>query len=57
VVGVANPLAELNEVEPFCQRMLAFGLAYADLARRDWKSFVGRREDLENCEKWAAEPA
>ena len=57
VVGVANPLAELNEVEPFCQRILAFGLAYADLARRDWKLFVGRREELENCEKWATEPA
>ena len=54
VVGVANPLAELNEVEPFCQRMLAFGLGYADLARRDWKSFVGHREELESCEKWAA---
>jgi uncharacterized protein (DUF2252 family) len=57
VVGVANPLAELNEVEPFCQRVLAFALAYADLARRDWKLFVGRRAELEDCEKWAAEPA
>jgi uncharacterized protein (DUF2252 family) len=57
VVGVANPLAELNEVEPFCQRILAFALAYADLARRDWKAFVGRREELDHCERWAAESA
>jgi uncharacterized protein (DUF2252 family) len=55
VVGVANPLAELNEVEPFCQRILAFALAYADLARRDWKAFVGRRAELEDCERWATE--
>ncbi len=55
VVGVANPLAELNEVEPFCQRVLAFALAYADLARRDWQRFVGHRGDLEDCEKWTGE--
>jgi uncharacterized protein (DUF2252 family) len=57
VVGVANPLAELNEVEPFCQRILAFALAYADLTRRDWKAFVGKRADLDNCEQWAADQA
>jgi uncharacterized protein (DUF2252 family) len=54
VVGVANPLAELNERDAFCQRMLAFALAYADLAQRDWQRFVGHRADLEQCEKWAA---
>ncbi len=53
VVGVANPLAELNEVEPFCQGTLAFALAYADLAHRDWQRFVGHRADLEHCEGWA----
>src|SRR5207302_1578393 len=46
--------AELNEVEAFRQRILAFGLAYADLAQRDWKRFVGHRTDLERCEEWAA---
>jgi hypothetical protein len=53
-VGVANPLAELGEVEPFCQRMLAFALAYADLTRRDWQRFVGRRAELDRCEEWSA---
>lgn len=52
-VGVANPLAELADPDAFCQNVLAFALAYADLARRDWTSFVAKRGDLENCEKWA----
>jgi hypothetical protein len=52
-VGVANPLAELNEPAAFMQRVLAFALAYADLTQRDWKRFVGHRGDLENCEQWA----
>jgi uncharacterized protein (DUF2252 family) len=56
VVGVANPLAELNDSDGFCQRLLAFALAYADLARRDWQRFVGRRAELERCEEWAAGP-
>jgi uncharacterized protein (DUF2252 family) len=54
VVGVANPLAELQDVDGFCQRLLAFALAYADLARRDWQRFVGRRAELEDCAQWAA---
>ncbi len=53
-VGVTNPLAELNDIDAFCQRVLAFALGYADLARSDWNQFVGRRIELENCEKWAA---
>jgi uncharacterized protein (DUF2252 family) len=52
-VGVANPVAELSEPAAFQQRVLAFALAYADLAQRDWKRFVGHRADLENCEQWA----
>ncbi len=52
-VGVVNPLAELNDVDAFCQRVLAFALAYADLARSDWTQFIGRRTELENCEQWA----
>ena len=54
VVGVANPLAELSDAEAFCQRVLAFALAYADLAQQDWTRFVGRRGELEKCEEWAA---
>jgi uncharacterized protein (DUF2252 family) len=54
VVGVANPLAELKDVDGFCQRLLAFALAYADLARRDWQRFVGQRAELDDCEKWAS---
>jgi uncharacterized protein (DUF2252 family) len=54
VVGVANPLAELNDPSAFCQRILAFALAYADVARSDWSQFVGRRAELEQCERWAA---
>jgi uncharacterized protein (DUF2252 family) len=53
VVGVANPLAELKDVDGFCQRTLAFALAYADLARRDWQRFVGQRAELDRCEEWA----
>src|SRR5258708_3222584 len=50
-VGVTNPLAELNNVDAFCQRALAFALAYADVARSDWTQFIGRRTELENCEQ------
>ena len=53
VVGVANPLAELNDADAFRQRVLAFALAYADQARSDWVQFVGRRPELEHCEQWA----
>jgi uncharacterized protein (DUF2252 family) len=54
VVGVANPLAEIKDVDGFCQRTLAFALAYADLTRQDWKRFVGQRDLLDRCEEWAA---
>jgi hypothetical protein len=53
VVGVANPLAELNEAPAFMQRTLAFALAYADLAQQDWKRFVGQRAELDRCENWS----
>jgi uncharacterized protein (DUF2252 family) len=53
-VGVANPLAELQDEESYCQRLLAFALAYADQARQDWKLFVGRRNELDRCEQWSA---
>jgi uncharacterized protein (DUF2252 family) len=56
VVGVANPLAELGDGEAFCERALAFALAYADLARQDWGRFVGRRAEIDRCEEWAGSP-
>ena len=52
-VGLSNPLAGLDDVEVFCQRVLAFVLAYADLVQRDWTRFVGHKGDLENCEGWS----
>jgi uncharacterized protein (DUF2252 family) len=52
-VGPANPLAELEDADRFCQRVLAFALAYADLVGRDWVRFVGQRADLEDVAKWA----
>ncbi|MBI1918201.1 MAG: DUF2252 family protein [Planctomycetes bacterium] len=55
VVGVANPLAELGDGEAFCERTLAFALAYADLARQDWGRFVGRRAEIDRCEEWAGQ--
>jgi uncharacterized protein (DUF2252 family) len=54
VLGPANPLAELADADRFCQRILAFALAYADLTVQDWTRFVGQRSELERCEKWAA---
>ena len=56
-VGPTNPLAELADPDAFCQRVLAFALGYADLARRDWTRFVGARGDLENVAGWADGPA
>jgi uncharacterized protein (DUF2252 family) len=52
-VGLSNPLSGLSDPDVFCQRVLSFALAYADLVRRDWTRFVGARADLENCEQWA----
>src|SRR5262249_19483716 len=54
-VGIPRLLAELGETDAFCQRVLSFVLAYADLVRRDWTRFVGQRAELEKCERWAAE--
>jgi uncharacterized protein (DUF2252 family) len=52
-VGPTNPLAELEDAGTFCQRALAFALAYSDVARQDWKRFVGARAELERVEGWA----
>ncbi len=52
-VGPSNPLAELQDAEAFCQRVLAFALEYADVVRRDWQQFVGARAELERVEGWA----
>jgi len=52
-VGPVNPLADLENADAFCQRVLAFVLAYADLVQRDWTRFVGARAELEKCEEWA----
>jgi uncharacterized protein (DUF2252 family) len=52
-VGPANPLAEMTDRDAFSQRVLAFALAYADQARRDWARFVGARGELENTSAWA----
>jgi uncharacterized protein (DUF2252 family) len=52
-LGPTNPLAELEDPDAFCQRVLAFALGYADVVRRDWQQFVGARPDLERVESWA----
>lgn len=51
--GPSNPLPELADADRFRQRVLAFALAYADLAQRDWTRFVAARGDLEDVAKWA----
>jgi uncharacterized protein (DUF2252 family) len=53
-IGVRNPLAEVDDADAFCQRVLAFVLAYDGVVTRDWKRFVGHREELDRCEQWAA---
>jgi uncharacterized protein (DUF2252 family) len=52
-VGPTNPLAELEDADVFCQRLLAFALAYADLAVCDYRQFVGRRAEIEDTASWA----
>jgi len=54
-VGPTNPLAELEDLDVFCQRLLAFALAYADLTVRDYRQFVGRRSEIDDTAKWAGE--
>jgi uncharacterized protein (DUF2252 family) len=56
-VDLSNPLAGLSDADVFCQRVLAFVLAYGDLVHRDWARFVGHRADLEKAEEWSAQPA
>jgi uncharacterized protein (DUF2252 family) len=51
-VGPANPLAESADADAFAQRVLAFALGYADVARRDWGRFVGARAQLEDVNGW-----
>ena len=48
-----NPLAEFADPDAFCQRVLAFALAYADQVRRDYARFVGMRPEIENVSNWA----
>lgn len=55
-VGSANPLAELEGPEAFCQRVLAFALGYADVATRDWTRFVGARAQIDDVASWAGAP-
>jgi uncharacterized protein (DUF2252 family) len=52
-VGSANPLAELDDPNAFCQRVLAFALGYADVATRDWTRFVGARAQIDDVASWA----
>jgi uncharacterized protein (DUF2252 family) len=52
-VGSANPLAELEAPDAFCQRVLAFALGYADVATRDWTRFVGARAQIDDVASWA----
>jgi uncharacterized protein (DUF2252 family) len=52
-VGPTNPLAELEDHDRFCQRLLAFALAYADLVVCDYQQFVGHRAEIEDTAKWA----
>jgi uncharacterized protein (DUF2252 family) len=52
-VGSANPLAELDDPNAFCQRVLAFALGYADVTTRDWTRFVGARAQIEDVASWA----
>jgi uncharacterized protein (DUF2252 family) len=52
-LGPSNPLAELQDTDVFCQRILVFALGYADVVRRDWQQFVGARADLEQVEAWS----
>jgi hypothetical protein len=54
-VGPTNPLAELADADLFGQRLLAFALAYADLAVRDYQQFVGRRAEIEDTGRWAGD--
>ncbi len=56
-VGSANPLAELDDPDAFCQRVLAFALGYADVATRDWTRFVGARAQIDDVASWAGAPA
>jgi uncharacterized protein (DUF2252 family) len=52
-VGLPHPLAGLEDADTFCQRVLSFVLAYADLTQHDWMAFVRHREEIEDCERWA----
>jgi uncharacterized protein (DUF2252 family) len=54
-LGPSNPLAEIADADKFCQQILAFALAYAELTVQDWTRFVAHRQELDQCERWAAE--
>jgi uncharacterized protein (DUF2252 family) len=53
-VGPTNPLAELEDVDVFVQRVLSFALRYADVVMHDYKVFVGHRAEIEDTASWAA---
>ncbi|MSU79201.1 MAG: DUF2252 domain-containing protein [Gemmataceae bacterium] len=50
--GPVNPLPELDNIERFRQRVLAFALTYADVAWRDWQRFRSALGDLKKVETW-----
>src|SRR5262249_35181376 len=52
-IGPTNPLAELADADVFCQRVLAFALAYADVTWRDWSKFLGSRAEIDDVAHWA----
>ncbi len=51
--GPVNPLPELDDVERFRQRVLAFALHYADIAYCDWQRFRSSIGDLKKVDAWA----
>jgi uncharacterized protein (DUF2252 family) len=48
-----NPLAQLDDVDTFCRRILALALASAEQTNDDWQEFIKHREELEDCKSWA----
>ncbi len=51
--GPVNAWPDLEEVERFRQRMLAFALTYADIAYSDWRRFRAAGAELANVAAWA----
>jgi uncharacterized protein (DUF2252 family) len=55
-VGPTNALAELEDVERFTMRVVAFVLGYADVVEGDYAQFVGRRTEIDDIARWAGAP-